>query len=340
MGNEPLFEKVTSWENILGAYESARKCKKTRLSVMEFEKEREKNLLRLQEEMRTLAYRTGKYRHFKVYEPKERSIASLPFRDRVMQHAVYRVINPVFDKGFLSGSYACRKGKGSHEAILKVASCMKKQGFEWYLYCDISHFFASIDPKVLKSLIARKIKEPSLLALLYEVIDSSRRSSGMPIGNLLSQLFANIYLHELDFFAAHSIRPKGYARYMDDILIFFETKGEARKAQGEIADFLKKSLHLRLNKRAKVGRFKDSVTFCGAIIKQESIRRKRGALAKVARKISAWEKGKLEDKDIDAILGSSIGLCKGTKSSERLCLLLFKAFRLALYRKRGACASA
>lgn len=310
-----LFERVVSWENLLGAYHDARKGKRTRLSVMLFEAERERNLLRLQQEMRDGTFQCGRYREFTVYEPKERAIKALPFRDRVMQHAIYRVITPLFDREFVDNSFACRVGKGTKKAVDLAASLIRKESCAWYLYCDVSKFFSSIRHSILKDLISRRITEAPLLLLIAKVIDSTPGDRGVPIGNLLSQLFANIYLHELDFFVYHSIRPVKYVRYMDDFVLFFRTKDSAKVAKANIESFLSVSLDLQLNDRSRVGRLRDGITFCGVIMNERVLKRRSRNLRMIQRKVRAWMGGKMADRDLLAVLGSSIGLVKDTKSA-------------------------
>ena len=325
-----LMDEVCSWENLVQAYYSARKCKRTRLSVLEFEKNRERNLLTLQDELSSGTYRTGKYRRFKIYEPKERDIMSLPFRDRVAQHAIYRVIEPIFDRSFHPGSFACRKGRGTKAALERAARAMRKKGCEWYLYCDISKFFASIDIAVLKKLIARKIKDERLLNIIGGILDSTRQEKGMPIGNLLSQLFANVYLNELDFHVAHSVKPRGYVRYMDDIIAFFDSKDAAKKARDDIEKFLREKLRMSLNGRTRVGRSRDRLAFCGALVRINGMRKKRAALNRAKRKVHAWKRGAMRDCDIVAVLGSCLGFCKGTRTAELLNGVLFGCLKDAL----------
>ena len=320
---EPLFQSIISWENIVAAYKDARKCKRTRMTVMAFEENREANLQRLQRELATLTYKTGEYHFFTVYEPKARDIASLPFRDRVAQHAIYRVINPVFDKTFIYDSYACRIGKGTQKAVNRVASFMNKKGYNWYLYGDISHFFASINPSILKVAIRRKIKEPSLLYLIDGVIDSTKKP-GMPIGNLLSQLFANIYLHELDFYIVHHIKPHGFVRYMDDMILFFDNKLDAKAARENIEFFLRTELDLSLNKKTRIGILSKGLTFCGMVIRQHSIRRRRQTLQRVQKRAKLWVNGRITNEDILGSLGSAFGLCQDITSALFLNKILYR----------------
>ena len=204
-----LLEAMGDYGNVQKAYNKARKCKRHRKDVLIFTKDKEENLDKVREDIINLAYEPSKYHYFKVYEPKERQIMALPFYDRVVQHAINNVLEPIFDKRFISQSYACRKGKGMHAA----SDTLKEWLYEWNKYhpdqplyaikADIHHYFQSIDHAVLKTEIRKVIKDAGVLALLDRIIDHNGNMPdgvGIPVGNLTSQLFANIYLDALDQF--------------------------------------------------------------------------------------------------------------------------------------------
>ena len=200
--------------NVQKAYNKARKCKRHRKDVLIFTKDKEENLDKVREDILNLAYEPSEYHYFKVYEPKERQIMALPFYDRVVQHAINNVLEPIFDKRFISQSYACRKGKGMHAA----SDTLKEWLYEWNKYhpdqplyaikADIHHYFQSIDHAILKAEIRKVIKDAGVLALLDRIIDHNGNMPdgvGIPVGNLTSQLFANIYLDALDQFIKHEL---------------------------------------------------------------------------------------------------------------------------------------
>lgn len=330
---EPLFEQICSWSNIVLAYKNARKCKRYRKSCLSFEHNREEYLFLLQEEMRNLTYKVGKYKRFKVYEPKERDISALPFRDRIMQHAVYNVLNPIFDKTFMYDSYACRKNKGTLKAVDRISYFMNKEDCQWFLYCDVRKYFKSVNPFVLKKILERKVKEPSVLYLLYEVIDSSEES-GIPIGNLLSQMFANIYLNDLDFYICHTIKPSAKDRYMDDFLLFFRAKHEAWEAKDKIEAFLSDYLCVNLNDKTYVGKTRRGLTFCGYKIKSNDKEIKQATIDRMERKEKAWENGKMTDSAFLDSISSAVGHCKGTSSYNKVCDVLVRALRHSIGTKQ------
>ena len=216
-----LLEAMGDYGNVQKAYNKARKCKRHRKDVLIFTKDKEENLDKVREDIINLAYEPSKYHYFKVYEPKERQIMALPFYDRVVQHAINNVLEPIFDKRFISQSYACRKGKGMHAA----SDTLKEWLYEWNKYhpdqplyaikADIHHYFQSIDHAVLKTEIRKVIKDAGVLALLDRIIDHNGNMPdgvGIPVGNLTSQLFANIYLDALDQFIKHELGVEAYIR--------------------------------------------------------------------------------------------------------------------------------
>ena len=220
-----LAEAMADYANVQKAYNKARKCKRYRKDVLIFTKDKEGNLEEVRDDILNLSYEPSEYHYFKVFEPKERQIMALPFYDRVVQHAINNVLEPIFDKRFISQSYACRKGKGMHAASDTLQSWL----YEWQKFhpdeplyaikADIHHYFQSIDHGILKAEIRKVIKDAGVLALLDKIIDHNGNMPegvGIPVGNLTSQLFANIYLDKLDKYVKHTLGAKQYIRYMDD----------------------------------------------------------------------------------------------------------------------------
>ena len=283
-----MFNKICSFENLHLAYLKARKYKRYRNEILEFGYNAEENLLRLQEELLNQTYRHVGYREFIVCDSKKREIKAAPFRDRVVHHAVCNIIEPIFDKGFIYDSYACRKNKGTHRTIEKLERALKSLREReretssapaiYCLQCDISKYFKSIDHDILIKIIKKKIKDEKTLWLIEEIIKSSYdhkvhknlfdfRLTGIPIGNLTSQLFANIYLNELDQFVKHQLRKKYYLRYMDDFLILGYDKRELRGIKKQFQDFLWDNLKLKLHpKKANISPADKGVNFLGYLI--------------------------------------------------------------------------
>lgn len=186
----------------------------------------EENLIILQNELIWGEYRIGTPRVFTIFVPKIREIKALPFKDRVLQHALNSIIEPCFENSFYHYSYACRKDKGTHRASLKVQEWLyiaKKNNKNLYcLNVILKKFFNSVDLKILVKIIEKRIKDKKVIWLIKQILGKAQK--GMPIGSLTSQLFANVYLNELDNFVKHKLKIKKYMRYMDDFIIFSEDK--------------------------------------------------------------------------------------------------------------------
>ncbi len=181
------------------------------------------------------SYQPGSYHYFQIFDPKTRTVAAAQFRDRVVHHAIVRVLEPLFEGRFIEDSYACRKGRGNHAAMRRAAGFARR--FDYALKCDVSRYFPSIDHEILLAQVARVVGDHRLLALLHRIIASHSdgesvewlgeelfdvrvRRFGLPIGNFTSQFLANVYLSALDHFVKHELRVKGYVRYLDDFLLF------------------------------------------------------------------------------------------------------------------------
>ena len=218
-----LFDKIISFENLLKASRKAQRGKRLKNSTANFNLRLEPELLKLQKELQEQTYQIGSYKRFYIYDPKKRLISALPYRDRVVQHALCNVIEPIFDNGLIYDTYACRKDKGSHRAVDRFALYCRKN--KYTLKCDIKSYFASIDHKVLSEMIKKKIKDPDALWLIKLIIDSTP-SPGIPIGNLASQIFANLYLNGLDHYLKETVKCKHYIRYMDDLIVFDNDKND------------------------------------------------------------------------------------------------------------------
>ena len=275
-----MFKDITSFTNLFDAYKAASRGKHDREEVLRHDLHIEKILWRLQADLRSGKYRHGKYRTFKVYDPKERDVSAAPFTDRVVHHALVKQIEPLFDKGFIYDSYACRRGKGTHAALLRLQhflrSAKDKYGDFYVLRADISKYFASIDHNILMQLIAKKIKCPKTRELCGKVIDSYQEDSqgschkqlplseGLPIGNLTSQLFANIYLNELDQFVKHRLSEQYYIRYMDDFLMINPDREGLKRTKYNIEKFTNNQLNLDLHpNKTHIHRFAGSERFVG-----------------------------------------------------------------------------
>jgi len=264
-------ESIT-FDKFYRTYLRARKNKASRLEVLEFEEYLEYNLITLMEEIRTGRYHLSKYSSFVIYEPKKRVIRKLPFRDRIVhQWYVEEFIKPFFLPRFISDTYACIEGRGTHKAIKKLQYFMRimyrKYGTYYILKMDISKFFDSVDKDLLFLIMQKYFCDSSLLEFTKKMIYENNDGLGLPIGNYTSQYFANIFLHELDFF----IKIEKYVRYLDDFVILVEDKEKARNLFSEISCFVMNKLHLSLNPKSCYFPSSRGVMFCGFKIFEDHI---------------------------------------------------------------------
>ena len=264
------FYKNLTFEKLLLAHQRARCHKVYKAEVINFEMELENNISLLLDSIKTNTYRIGKYREFKVYEPKERTIQALPYVDRVVhQWYVEEFVKPHIVPKFIDTTFACLANKGTHKAVEKAQEYMRifkrNYGDFWVLKCDIKKFFYSIDPYTLFSIMAKYIKDKKLLSFTKLLIFDSRNINdiGIPIGNYTSQFFANIYLNELDQYIKHTIKCKYYIRYMDDFIILAKAKADCIAIKKRVEEFLKIYLHLELNDKSRYYPYKMGVNFCG-----------------------------------------------------------------------------
>lgn len=255
-----LFERMVTFESLLLAHMRARKGKRQRPAVLRFEHELEGNIIQLQNELIWGSYRTSGYRSFYVSEPKRRKITALKeFRDRVVHQALMAQIEPLWEARFISDSYGCRPGKGAHlgasRAQEMMRECLRRHGRIFALKADVRKFFASIDHAILKNLLRRRIRDSRILVVLDDIIDSYREGSapvGLPIGNLTSQLFANIYLDQLDQWMKCRRRVQLYVRYMDDFIVIHHDKDYLQALRIDAERFLADKLALETNHKTGV----------------------------------------------------------------------------------------
>lgn len=262
-----LYEKVYAFDNLHEAYLKARKGKRYHKDVLAYTSNLEENLIILQNELIWKTYTPRPAKEFCVYVPKKRLITAPAFYDRVLHHAVHSVIEPIFDNTFIAHSFACRKGKGTHAGVEMLAKYLRvaiaKHGPVYCLKCDISKYFPSIDRNILFTIIKKKIKDPNLLWLIKKILDGNQGETGIGIGALTSQLFANIYLNELDHFIKERLRVKYYIRYMDDFVILGPDKAELHHVRKEIEGFLWDRLRLKTNRKTQVFPVGRGITFLG-----------------------------------------------------------------------------
>ena len=238
-----LFDKIVSLDNLYEADKRARRQKSHRPEVILFDKNKDKLLLDLQRKLTNGKYETSEYYVFKIYEPKEREIFKLPYYpDRIVHHAIMNIMEPIWVSAFVKGTYSCIRKRGIHKALKDVKFALKDEiNTQYCLKLDIRKFYPSIDHDILKTIIRKKIKDKRLLSLLDEIIESAQ---GVPIGNYLSQFFANLYLTYLDHWIKEQKKVRYYFRYADDIVILGRDKQELRDLFYNIQDYLNNKLKL------------------------------------------------------------------------------------------------
>lgn len=298
-----LYPKIYDYENLYNAYLSARKNKRYRPEVLAFSANLEENLIELQNELIYHSYKVGRYREFYVYEPKRRLVMALPFRDRVLQWAVYRIVNPIFSRSYILDSYACIPGRGIHAAVKRINYWLRldcKYEKMYYLKLDIAKFFYRVDHQVLLNILASKIDDSDLMKLFHTIIESEDTPFGLPlsqnfrdgtrlfdigipIGNLTSQMFANLYMNELDQFAKRTFRIRRYIRYMDDIVILSPSKLLLHHYKDVLERFLNDNLHLILNKKTAIRPCNLGVDFCGYKIWEDHIKIRKNTVLRMKR---------------------------------------------------------
>ncbi len=235
-----LYAQICSFENLILSARKAAASKRFRPHVLAFFHDFERNALQVLHELRTFSYQPGEYRAFFIHEPKKRLISAAPFCDRIVHHMLINVIGPLFERRFIFDSYANRAGKGTHAAIRRLQQFMRQANY--VLKLDLRQYFPSIDHEILKGEVRRVIADRETLWLIDKIIDGSnpqmetnwyfpgddlftpfQRRRGLPIGNLTSQFFANVYLNPFDHFAKENLRCRFYARYVDDAVILADS---------------------------------------------------------------------------------------------------------------------
>ncbi|MEO1766806.1 reverse transcriptase/maturase family protein [Thiobacter aerophilum] len=278
-----IFERITSWENLVSAWREARKGKRKSEEVRRFEADLEANLVSLHEHLLRGTWQPGRARRFWVRDPKWREITAPPFADRIVHHAIVRVIEPLFERRFIHDSYACRRGRGTHAAVMRAQAFLRRAKRRWgegayVVKCDVKSYFASIRHDVLIERIARVIDCTRTLSMLRAVYSGYGFDGvGLPVGALTSQLAANILLDALDHRVKDDWGVLEYLRYMDDFVLVAPDKATAARwldaIDAEIA-----ALGLRLNPKSGYWPIRRGVDFCGYRIFATHIRLRRRAI--------------------------------------------------------------
>jgi retron-type reverse transcriptase len=275
-----LWDRLVSFPNLLQAARQAARGKRHRFNAANFEFHRERELCRLQEELRRHAWVPGPYHTFTIRRPKPRLISAAPFRDRVVDHALCNVLTPIFEPTFIHDSYACRRGEGTHAAVDRFTAFARRH--RYVLQCDVSKYFPSVDHRLLEEQIARKVKDTDVLRLVQQIIDHSNpqepvqewfpgddlftpasRRRGLPLGNQTSQFFANVYLDPFDHFVKEALRVRCYLRYCDDFVLLGDDTARLADLRQRCREELAR-WRLRLHPRkAVISRVQDGTRWLG-----------------------------------------------------------------------------
>ena len=248
------FEDIISVENLLEAWKEFIKGKRGKRDVQEFSLNLMDNILFIHYDLANHTYRHGNYQAFNINDPKPRNIHKASVRDRLLHHAIYRILYPFFDKTFIADSFSCRLSKGTHKALNRFRYFSWKVSRNntrtcWILKCDIKRFFDNIDHKILLQILKNYISDEDLMWLLKSVIHSFSKNpgKGLPLGNLTSQLLVNIYMNKFDQFIKHKLKIKYYIRYADDFVVLSQDKSYLCEILAKMGDFLLEELKLNLH---------------------------------------------------------------------------------------------
>ncbi len=309
-----LWHQIIDWSNLLLAAHKAQKGKRFRDNVLAFNYNLEQELFKLRSDLASKTYCPGAYRSFRIYDPKPRLISAAPYRDRVVHHALCNIIVPLIEKSFITDTYANRVGYGTHRALKRFIEFARSN--RYVLQCDIRKYFPSIDHEILKQIIRRKIKCKDTLWLIDSIIDGSNpqetvveyfpgdnlltpilRRHGLPIGNLTSQFFANVYLNDFDHFVKEKLRVKKYLRYVDDFSLFsddWEFLTQARKEIEQYLTGLRLKIHPIKSQRLET---RHGANFVGFRVLPERVRVRSDNLRRARRRIKQLQadhrKGKI-----------------------------------------------
>lgn len=342
-----LYSKIYDFDNLFIAYLEARKGKRYRNEILYFTNNLEENLIDIQRDLVHKTYKVGKYKEFFVHDPKKRLIMALPFRDRVVQWAIYRILNPLFDRRYIIDSYACRVGYGAHRAIDRLQYWLRylsrRHDKIYALKLDISKYFYRVDHNILISILRRIIADEDLLWLLETIIRTEDSKFGiqlgdhnftkerlcgvgMPIGNLTSQMFANLYLNELDQHVKHRLKVRYYARYMDDMIIFHQDKQYLWWLKDEIGAFVENKLHLSLNNKTSIDTTNQGVDFCGYRVWPTHKKLRKKTALKMKKRLKHLQKAyanwRISFAEVNASVQSYFGLlehCNSHRLFMKLC---------------------
>ena len=313
------YYKYLSFDRLMEAHKKARRGKGLRDEIILFNLKQEEYIMYLLESLGKKTYKHGGYSTFYVTEPKVRKIEKSRYIDRVVHRwLVDNFLEPYFVPTFINTSYACLKGRGMHKACLDVQKAMKHckniWGSYYILKMDVTKYFENIDKRTLLGILERKILDKDLMWLIKEILYAQEKEVGLEIGNYTSQLFANIYLNELDQYVKKVLNIKYYFRYMDDAVLFFKNKEEAKYCLEKIKKFLLSKLELCLNRKTQIFKNTQGVNFCGYKINEYRLKIRDKGKRKLKKKIKKLKclvkNGEISSLEARKYLAGHIGYIK------------------------------
>jgi len=327
-----LYAKLCNIDNIILAYEKARKGKSKKQSVIEFDKNTQENLEQLQRELIEMSYQPKPLKRFVVRDPKTRTIHASAFKDRIVHHLIVGVLEPIYESIFIYDSFASRKNKGSHRAIARfdefqrkvsqngqlIKNAQNRNQVQGYVFkADISHYFDNVDHEILINIIKRKIGDGKLIWLIRKVLNnfnSPIKGKGMPLGNYTSQFFANVYLNGLDYFVKHELKAKYYIRYVDDFVILHRSKKRLEYFKKRIIEFLKEIKLEPHSEKSDIIPLQKGITFLGyRIFYHHKLLRKRNQkhfLRRFYRYFQSYNQDIISDEQLIAIVQGWFGYAR------------------------------
>ena len=314
-----VYCKNLTYEKLLKAHLDARKGKGSRKEIILFNLKQEDYIKYLLEKLENKTYKHGGYTVFYVTEPKLRKIEKSKYMDRIVHRwLVDNILKPYFIPRFIQTTYACIEGRGMHKACLDMQKMMKHCTRIWNNYyilkMDIAKYFDNIDKKILVSILEKRIKDKDVMWLINEILYANKREKGLEIGNYTSQMFANIYLNEYDWYVKRDLHIKYFSRYMDDSILLVKTKKEAIQALENIKRFLKENLHLELNSKTQIFKSSQGVNYCGYKINEYRLKIRDKGKKKLKKKIKYLiyeiKNGKMTSKDAKRYLAGHLGYLK------------------------------
>lgn len=320
------FHTIISLPNLFSAWKEFKKGKSKKPDVLRFGFALEDNLFSLHEQLKNKTYIPDCYKSFFVCDPKLRHIHKASVRDRVLHQAIFRIFYPIFDKDFIFDSYSSRVGKGIHLGVKRLYIALRKVSANWRksifaFKCDIKKFFDSIDHDILLGLIKKKINNQDTFWLIEMIIKSFEKSGGrgLPLGNITSQLFANIYLNELDQFVKHKLKVKYYFRYADDFILVHNNKNFLENVKEKIKLFLSENLKLKLHEdKISIRKLRQGIDFLGFVTLQNAIvlrtKTKRRILKKISEIFTDFKNGNISKTYFNSVLQSYFGVLSHCKS--------------------------